>query len=135
MKNKSTTKNFSSWLPLKEKLDSKVSNILVKERDIIWCSIGENIGSEECGKGESFLRPVLVIKKFSFNLFLVVPLTTKLKDNPFYVTYKLHNIDYSAMINQIATIDKKRFRNKVAQLDKKDFNKIITAINSNIKLL
>ncbi len=125
-------KNFSLWAILKPKLDNKLSTILIKERDIVWCSIGENIGDEESGKGDLFLRPVLVIRKFNSNLFFVTPLTTKIKDNPYYVKYTLHGIEYSAMISQIRVIDRKRMRNKVAKIDKTDYHKICNAIKLTI---
>ena len=121
-------KNFLTWFSLKPDLESKIPQILVKERDIIWCHLGENIGCEESGKGDLFLRPVLVIRKFNADLFLVVPLTTKIKDNQYYVKYTIKNKEYCAMISQITTVDRKRFRNKIYQIDINDYNCIITKI-------
>jgi mRNA interferase MazF len=121
-------KNFTNWFTLKPKLEDKIPKILVKERDIIWCHFGENVGCEESGKGEMFLRPVLIIRKFNADLFLVVPLTSKVKDNQYYVKYTIHNQEYCAMISQITTVDRKRFRNKIYQIDIIDYNTIVSKI-------
>lgn len=123
-------KNFFLWATVKPLLDVKLTTILVQERDIIWCSIGENIGDEESGKGEFFARPVLIIRKFNSRLFLVVPLTSVNKDNPYYIKYTLHNNECSAMVSQIRTVDSKRMRNKIGKMDKKDFVAICDSIKT-----
>lgn len=52
-------KQFSDWIILKEKLHNNRSKApLVKERDIWWASIGENVGSEVNGKSKLFSRPM-----------------------------------------------------------------------------
>ena len=58
-------KDFDSWAEVKKKIHEKGFNSYFKERDVWWCRLGVNIGDEEDGKGNSFLRPVLVIKKFN----------------------------------------------------------------------
>jgi mRNA interferase MazF len=52
---------------------------LFKERDIWWVSIGVNVGFEEDGKHEKFLRPVLILKKFNKELFLGIPNSDKIQ--------------------------------------------------------
>lgn len=56
-------KRFSEWIGLKEKLHKAGKLPKIKEGDIWWCSIGENVGVEINGKSEFFSRPVLVLKK------------------------------------------------------------------------
>jgi hypothetical protein len=46
-------KRFLDWIGLKEKLHkSSFKPPLVKERDLWWASIGENVGSEINGKSD-----------------------------------------------------------------------------------
>jgi hypothetical protein len=72
-------KKFDEWNIQKKVLNSKTRTKTIKERDVFFLSLGENVGSEQSGKGNKFLRPVLVYKKFSHTLFLGIPLTTKIK--------------------------------------------------------
>jgi hypothetical protein len=43
-------KDFEKWNQLKQKIDSTNKQIIYKDRDVWWCSIGINIGHEENGK-------------------------------------------------------------------------------------
>ena len=43
-------KDFQNWHSLKTKLESLEKDELFREREIWWCSIGENIGFEQDGK-------------------------------------------------------------------------------------
>jgi len=43
-------KDFDSWNELKKTLETKNKNILFKEQEIWWTSIGTNIANESCGK-------------------------------------------------------------------------------------
>ena len=77
-------KNFNQWSELKKDLDLREKLPTFKQREIWWCHLGLNIGDEENGKNEKYHRPVLVLKKFNNRLFLGVPLTTQIKENPYY---------------------------------------------------
>ncbi len=74
---------------------------MFKERDIWWTSIGVNVGFEEDGKHEKFIRPVLVLKKFNRMLFLGVPMSTKFKDNKYYFKVTVKGKNVSILISQI----------------------------------
>lgn len=65
------SKKFNEWNKLKTILHNNNKEQYFKERDIFWASVGVNIGYEQDGKGEIFSRPVLVVKKYSRNIFLV----------------------------------------------------------------
>ncbi len=105
---------FYKWHKIKSKinrLDS--SNIYFKERDIWWGYLGENIGDEQNGKGELFLRPILIIKKLSRSSCLVVPLTTQIKlGNYYFPLLSESNIIRIASLAQIRRIDSKRLNRK-----------------------
>ena len=58
-------KNFDQWNEVKKETDTNVALPLFKEREIYNAKIGENIGFEQSGKGDEFVRPVLILKKLS----------------------------------------------------------------------
>jgi mRNA interferase MazF len=63
------SKKFISWILEKIIIDKTEKIVQVNEAGVYWCSFGENIGFEQNGKGEYFLRPVLILKKFNNNIF------------------------------------------------------------------
>ena len=70
-------KDFDGWIRVKESLHFEGTFRSIKEGEIWWCSVGENVGVEVNGKQELFLRPVLIMKKLSRFGFMAIPLTSK----------------------------------------------------------
>jgi uncharacterized protein YifN (PemK superfamily) len=122
---------------------------LVKEGQIWWCHLGQNIGNEIFGRDEKnnkfYYRSVLVFKKFSDKIGLVIPLTTKDKSIDknsktevpiklsWYTPITFQGEKFYAVLSQVKTIDFTRFNHlsknmgKVKQqgeIDEKDFEKI-----------
>jgi len=50
-------------------------------------SLAKNIGFEQNGSGESFYRPVMIVKKFNNHMFWTIALSTKQKRFDFYLNY------------------------------------------------
>lgn len=120
---------FQSWIQKKFFLHSRILWPSFRERDIFWCSFGENIGDEENGKWEEFTRPVLIIRKFNKNLLLWVPLSTKIKpENIFYTSITLHWKNISAITSQIRSLDSRRLHKKIWTLDTQDYDKVMADI-------
>jgi mRNA interferase MazF len=118
-------KDFDGWIVKKKEYHyRKTLPPMFKERDIWWVSIGINVGFEENGKHEKFIRPVLVIKKFNRELFLGIPMSTKIKDNRYYAQVTVKNHTVSVLISQVRVFSAKRIQDKLAELDKTDFNKV-----------
>jgi len=63
-------KRFDVWFKIKPHLDDLTTYPKFQEGDVWWCHIGENVGHEECGKGNKFLRPIIVLKKFNKRNFI-----------------------------------------------------------------
>ncbi len=100
------------------------------------CSLGKNIGYEQCGSGQKFLRPVLLIKKFNQNMFWAVPLTTKQKALYFYYNFTAPNgVKESAILSQLRLISVKRLTRKYFNVSKTDAdnirNKLVLFIKKN----
>ena len=102
-------KKFDEWNNLKKDIEQKDIKINIKEKNIYFISIGQNVGTEAYGKGEEFLRPVIVYKKLGSNYFLGIPLTSQIKDGSYYFTFnRKGGKKNSAMLNQMKTFDAKR---------------------------
>ena len=87
------------------------------EGEIFYARLGENIGFEQCGKGEQFLRPILVIRKFNQRVFWGVPLTKTQKLNKFYYPVIIKNVNSMAVLSQLKLVDGKRLVRKVGGVD------------------
>lgn len=124
-------KEFKKWIVRKKIIHEQVSNPPhINERDVWWTSIGVNVGFEEDGKNENFVRPVLVVKKFNNEIFLGIPLSTKLKNNKYYIQISIRNKIVSAMISQLRVFSTKRIWNKLVELDKGDYIKVVEEIKN-----
>ncbi len=66
-------KKFDEWNKVKKQTDNKTIIPNIRQREIYWANIGENIGFEQNGK-DNFMRPLLIFKKFSNNMFFGIPL-------------------------------------------------------------
>lgn len=119
-------KDFDGWNEKKKGADLRVSRPpYYKERDIWWVSVGVNVGFEEDGKNDNFVRPVLVLKKFNNDMFLGIPMSKKLKDNKYYFVVTMQELKVSMLISQLRVFSTKRMWNKLGELDKGDFEKVI----------
>ena len=101
-------KDFEGWLPVKEKLDGDDKIPTFREREIWWCSTGVNVGVEQDGKNILYERPVLVVHKFNRRLSWGLPITSKIKEFPFY-----HPIHYKGA-NDAAQIGRASCRERVS---------------------
>ncbi len=101
-------KNFDAWNRMKKATHNKDVPPLFSEREIWWCALGINIGSEEDGKGENYLRPVLILRKFNKSIFYGLPITSKIKDDEFHLSINSGDIRGSIILSQMRLIDSKR---------------------------
>lgn len=96
-------KDFQKWHILKETLDKKEHTHLFNEKDIWWCSVGENIWIEQNGKNENFERPVVILRKYNSELFFWAPLTTSTREHPLRHPYKINDTEWSINLTQCRT--------------------------------
>ena len=115
-------KRFRAWNKLKIKLNMQQSLPAgYKERDIWWVSVGHNIGVEEDGKGNTFNRPVLVVRGFNRYMFWGVPLSTTNKDGKYYHKFVVNGKTSTALLSQMRVYDTKRLISKYGMAGKHDF--------------
>lgn len=122
--------SFDNWNEIKKETQKKEFILTIKKREIYWAKIGFNIGNEQYGKGKDFVRPIIVIRQLTSDLFIGVPTTTSIKDDSAYfhkITYKddlSRDISSSAMILQQKVFSKKRLLNKIGKVDLENFEVI-----------
>ncbi len=119
------TNLFDKWNILKQKLQSRKHHFYIKQGDIYFLSIGQNIGYETYGKDEMFLRPVLVFKKLNRYTFIGIPLTTKAKEGDRYFSFQYKQDKKStAQIAQMRMFDIKRIEYRSGRISREDFDKL-----------
>ena len=124
---------FDVWNKNKQIIDKNEKFLKFRERDILFLTIGQNIGNEQYGKGKYFLRPVLVYKKFNRNTFLGIPLSSKQKDGSYYFSFNYKDdIISTANFSQVKTYDIKRAKYRSGMIDEQDFERLSKKL---IKLL
>ncbi len=113
---------FDKWNDVKKKLHTNNIYRGFKEREIFYAHIGENVGFEQNGKGEKFMRPVLILKKFNRFVFSGIPLSTTLKRGKYYFEFKFSGEKTSvAVVSQIKLFDTRRLLNKIGVIKNEDF--------------
>lgn len=117
-------KDFSEWHNKKEFLHNAKTRPFFHEAEVWFCALGANIGFEQDGRGELFLRPVIVIKKFNQETFWGLPLTKHQKKGKYYFSFGLNNATSTAILSQIRLIDGKRLNYKIGNIAKDDFIEI-----------
>jgi len=128
-------KNFDDWNIVKQRTEQKQHIANFKEREIFWANIGENIGFEQSGKGDDFMRPLLIFRKYSNKLFCGIPLSTTLREGTFFYSFEfLENKKSSALLVQAKTFDAKRLDRKIGMINKKDFEILELKMKNLMKL-
>ena len=124
-------KEFDLWNVKKKLTENKPKRPKFKERDIFFARIGENIGSEQSGKGNDFLRPILIFKKFNNEVFWGVPLTKTSKQNKFHFHFSfIEEIDSAAILSQLKLTDSKRLERKIGVMKEEDFTNIRKSVKA-----
>lgn len=117
-------KKFDEWNDCKKKIDSLENKKTFHEREIWFIKIGENVGFEQNGKGTDFLRPVVIYKKFSKNVFLGIPLTKTTKESKFYSEFEFQSQKSFAILSQIRLFDSKRLAYSIGRIGSGDYKNI-----------
>ena len=124
-------KEFDLWNEKKKLTERKQERPEFKQRDIFFARLGENVGFEQSGKGGDFLRPVLVFRKFSNEVFWGIPLTKTLKKTIFYFHFSfVEGVDSVAILSQLKLVDSKRLERKIGVMEKENFSKLKESVRA-----
>lgn len=128
-------KDFHTWNKKKIKIDAYKWHKHPKEREIWWCSIGMNVGTEIYGKGDAYVRPVIVLNSELGESFIGIPLTSKIKNGKYCCIVRVTDNKIStALISQIRNFDKRRLIKKISDLSEDDYCKVMQCISRMYKI-
>ena len=114
-------KDFDGWNEVKKKTSAEQPR-LYTVREIWWCRLGVNVGTEQDGSGEKFLRPVVIMRGFGPDACLVIPLTTSAREHALRIPIGLvAGLQARANLSQTRVIDTRRLVEKVGFLEKDVF--------------
>lgn len=120
--------NFDKWNQVKKNVQEDEKTRLFKQRDIFFITMGQNIGFEQNGKGENFVRPIVILKKITNQMFIGIPLSSQLKDGDWFFKFEFNIKDKIslniAILPQIRMFSSKRLLNKIGVMKIKDFEKM-----------
>ena len=122
------TKNFDSWNERQKLLDATEFQGLLHNREIWWCALGVNVGSEQDGKNDYFERPVLVIRYTRKDVVLIVPITSKISNHKDRITFNIAGLKQQILLSQIKTVSNKRFLRKIGRLGVQLFQEVLIAL-------
>ncbi|MBU6426633.1 type II toxin-antitoxin system PemK/MazF family toxin [Patescibacteria group bacterium] len=117
-------KDFRIWHDQKSDMHENKIRAHFHEREIWSASLGANVGFEQDGRGERYLRPVIVLKKFNNEVLWCIPLTTNQKKQKYYYSFDFAGGVSTAILSQIRLIDAKRLQYKVGDMPKEAFEEI-----------
>jgi mRNA-degrading endonuclease toxin of MazEF toxin-antitoxin module len=123
--------DLDDWNVLKKSISKKTKFATFNEREIWWVRQGVNVGSEQFGKGDNFIRPFLVFRKITSNLFLGIPLTSK-KENEqrlkikYYTEIEMKDSKNLLCFNQIKVVDARRLLKIKETVNENSFKKVIS---------
>ncbi len=118
-------KYFQKWHDKKSVIDQIEKRPFFHEGEIWWCTLGVNIGFEQDGGGDDYLRPVIIYKKFNNEVFWAIPLTHTNKKTKYYfqLTKESDAPTSSAILSQIRLVDARRLSHKLkVNVSKDDFS-------------
>ena len=114
-------KRFPEWSLLKEKLHSVNRVPVIREGEIWWVAIGENVGVEINGKNSVFSRPILVFKKLSRHAFMGIPLTSQFHEGSWYVSFTFQSKKEYAVLAQARVVSVSRLYTKIGEVSDTDY--------------
>ena len=115
-------KDFDEWNEVKKKTDKEKSR-LYTVREIWWCRLGVNIGTEQDGKGKWYVRPCVILRGFGPDACLVVPLTASSREHSLRVSVgEIEGKEAKANLSQIRIMDTRRLQNRVGFLNRHHFS-------------
>ena len=120
-------KDFDRWNEIKKSLEERRS-VFCNTREIWWCSVGMNVGSETSGKNELFERPVLILRVYNVESIMVVPLTSKAKKDPFHTSLEYEGRIGWAILSHTKTINSRRLQRKLCRIDEMQFMSVLSQL-------
>jgi len=120
-------KDFTQWSKRKTEINNQ-KRLYFHQNEIWFCHIGINIGFEQDGKGQEFIRPVIIFKKFNNETLWAIPLSKQEpsnKNSKYYYSFSfIENITSCANLSQLRLVDSQRLVRKIGNISTEDSIKL-----------
>ncbi len=123
-------KDFDRWNTEKKRIDMEARRVFAHPREVWWCALGLNIGAEINGKNDNFERPVLIVKIYNTETLLVLPITSKEKDDKFHCKVSAKVGQVWVKLTQIRVISSHRLLRKLDILAEAEYKKVEDKLRS-----
>lgn len=129
-------KDFQKWHNKKSHINNIEKRPFFHEREIWFCYLGANVGFEQDGMGDDFLRPIVIVRKFNNEIFWGIPLTKSKKHankkaEKYYFAFSfMADVKSVAILSQIRLIDARRLSYRLGEIIEKDFFKLIEKLKA-----
>lgn len=123
-------KDFQKWSEKKKIIEAKTNRPFFHEREIWFCYLGINIGSEQDGDSKEFARPIIIFRKFSKDICWVLPVTTSNRavathlQKYYFPIASLDLIRGAVILSQLRLIDTKRLANLIGIMKEEEFKEL-----------
>lgn len=117
-------RRLREWNEIKINLNLHAGRQNIREGQIYWAGVGQNVGEEMFGKGDSYTRPVLVFRKLSRFRFMGIPLTSQEHEGSWYVPFMHDDKKQVAVVGQARVMSTKRLFNMIGEIDSSDMRRI-----------
>lgn len=114
-------KNFDGWNKRKKKIQHRdTGKVYFHEGEIWWAALGVNVGHEQDGghssKDHSYIRPVLILRKFNRGMAFCLPITSRSKASLFHFQVVHNGEENSIILSQGRLLSPKRLVRKIRRL-------------------
>jgi len=123
-------KDFDNWNDLKKRLHGRASFQVAHAREVWWCALGTNVGSEIDGKHDNFERPVLVLRVYNKETLLVAPTTGRPRNDPFHKKISVRSKDAWVVLTQVRVISSRRLLRKLGMVSDEQFVEVRNALTA-----
>ncbi len=121
-------KRYDEWNKHIKSLDSTEFKGHFRDREIWWCALGVNVGSEQDGTSECFERPVLILHGIRRDLLLVIPFTTKITNHPHRIYSESTGMPSQLLLDQMRAVSSKRLLRKIGFLELSLFREAVIRV-------
>ena len=120
---------FINWTKnkIRHHIKDRYKKVYFREKEVWWTALGKNVGYEADGKHTLFERPVLILKKYSADMYFALPLTSQIKNPiPWYqIVVELNGSKSAVNITQGRAMSKNRLLRKINVLDSESYYNIV----------
>ncbi|MBR2998318.1 type II toxin-antitoxin system PemK/MazF family toxin [Candidatus Saccharibacteria bacterium] len=123
----SEIKTYKQWMGVKAYINNSNAIRSIKDGDVWWAAVGENVGVEIDGKNSRYSRPIVILKKLNNLISIAVPLTTKEHNGTWYQKFTFQGKTQTAVLSQTRPISTARLYTRIGRLSRGDLRNLRSA--------